>query len=72
MATLAELQEQKTALEAARASGELRIRELNREITYRSMDEIDRALAAINAAIDQAEGKAPRRSQTRFVTRAGW
>ena len=71
MATLSELQAQKAALEEARGSGELRIRTLDNEVTYRSMDEIDRALASVDDAIARVEGT-PRRYQVRVNSRKGW
>jgi len=71
VATLSELQAQKAALEAARGSGELRIRNLDREVTYRSIEEIDKAIATIDDAIAKVDGK-PRTYRTRFLTRSGW
>lgn len=56
MATLAELQAFKTALEAARYSGNRRVRTGSTEIEYRSEAEMAAALADLDRRIAAASG----------------
>jgi hypothetical protein len=71
MATLTELQARRDALEAALASGVLKLREGDKEVSYRNLDEMSRVLASVVAQIAALEGTV----KTRRVypqTRKGW
>lgn len=54
MATLAE---QQAALEAALASGEKRVKYRDREVEYRSVEEIQQALADVRARMSGTSGR---------------
>ncbi|RVT84552.1 hypothetical protein DXV76_12825 [Rhodobacteraceae bacterium CCMM004] len=57
MASLAQLQQMRADLEAARYSGERRLRDANgQEVEYRSDAELRRALSAINSEIARMSG----------------
>lgn len=58
------------ALQAALASGELRIQFEGREIEYRSVSELKDAIAEVQASIQQAAGT--RKRQLRTVTSKGF
>jgi hypothetical protein len=70
MATLEELQAEKSALESARNSGALRVRHGEKDITYRSVAEINSALSSLNNAIGRLSGK-KRTRQVRIYTDRG-
>lgn len=56
MATLDDLTAQLAALEKARASGALRVRHGDTDVTYRSIDDIRKAIADIEGAIAALNG----------------
>jgi hypothetical protein len=70
MATLAELKSRREALTAQRASGVARVSCDRRTVEYRSMAEIDRAIAALDREIAAAEGR-PIVRQLRVTTSKG-
>ncbi len=49
------------ALQEALASGELRVRFADREVTYRSIEELKSAIATVQAALEAAAGAQIRR-----------
>ncbi|MEX2553992.1 MAG: hypothetical protein WD627_13460 [Actinomycetota bacterium] len=57
MATLAELTEQLAALKLARNSGVLTVRHGDVQTTFRSLDEMERTIAAIVSEINGLGGK---------------
>lgn len=56
MTDLATLQTQLEALKAARASGALSVRHGDTSVTYRSMDELIKAIEAVQKEINAANG----------------
>jgi hypothetical protein len=56
MATLVELQAQLASLEKARGSGALIVRHGDTQVTYRSMDELIKAINIIIGLINEASG----------------
>lgn len=70
MATLAELQARKTALEKAQFNGTRTVQHGDKSITYRSQAEIDRAMASLNEQITRLQGKRKTR-HVRFATGRG-
>jgi hypothetical protein len=71
VATLSELQAHLAALEAARGNPDARVRSLDREVTYRGIDEIEKAISAVKDEIAKVGGT-PKTYRTRFNTRSGW
>ena len=71
MPSTADLQARLEALKAARDSGVLRVRYGETDTTYRSLDEIDRIIAAIETDLARASG-AQRVRTIRLYTRSGW
>lgn len=61
MATLAELEAQLAALESARGRGVLRVSSASGTVEYRSMDDILKAIAAVQSAIDALTDATPPR-----------
>lgn len=61
MATVDELKTRLESLEEQRDSGVASISHGKRTITYRGMDEIDRAIAALKRRIASGEGRRPLR-----------
>ena len=57
-------------LRAAIAQGALRVRFADRDVTYRSLDEMRSILAMMQAAVNAAAGR-PRRRAVRFQTSKG-
>ncbi len=57
MATLSDLQTRREALLAARASGVARVSYEGKTVEYRRLDEIDRAVEALEREIAAAEGR---------------
>lgn len=57
MATPEELQAQLTALKKARASGALMVRHGDTQVTYRSIKELNEAIAAVTTELNAANGK---------------
>lgn len=57
-------------LKAAMAQGALRVRYADREVTYRSLDEMKETLALMQADVDAVAGRKPPR-QFRFRTMKG-
>ena len=55
---MATLQDQLAALKAARGSGELRVTYNGKTVEYRSIDELTKAIAAVQGEID-AESSTP-------------
>lgn len=58
------------ALKKAIGTGALRVRFVDREVTYRSLEEMRKTLAMMQADLAEAEGR-PRTRQTRFITSKG-
>ena len=59
-------------LKAAIAQGATKVKFADREVTYRSLDEMRETLRLLQADVDAAAGKVRRRPrQVRFVTRKG-
>ena len=58
------------ALKKAIGTGALRVRFIDREVTYRSLAEMRTTLAMMEADIAKQEGR-PRTRQTRFATSKG-
>jgi hypothetical protein len=57
MATAEELTAQLTSLKKARASGALMVRHGDTQVTYRSIDELNKAISAITDELNAATGK---------------
>ena len=53
---MAYTQAQLEALQQALASGELRVRFSDREVTYRSVQELEQAIATVQASLDVTAG----------------
>lgn len=66
MATVEELQAQRAGLVATARSGALIVRTGERQVTYRSMEDLNAAIAAIDGEIAAAQGVRPVR-QLRVV-----
>ncbi len=60
------------ALEAALASGTLRVSFEGRSIEYRSVDELKKAIAEVKAALAAADPERPRSRVTRTYTSKGF
>jgi hypothetical protein len=63
--TLEELQSQRAALAKALHTGAFQVRRGDKQVTYRSVEEIKKALAALDEAIALVSGK--RRSRVTYV-----
>jgi hypothetical protein len=72
MATLTELQAQLEQLKRARNSGVLSIRKGDDSTTFRSLAEMNQAIAALEGEIAQASGTTGRVRMVRFNDRSGW
>jgi len=70
MATLAELQTRREALAASRASGVARVSYDGKNVEYRSLAEIDRAIDVLDREIAALEGRSVIR-QVRVTTTKG-
>lgn len=71
--TLAQLEAMREALIRARSSGVLTVRHENgRTVTYRSVDEINAALAGLENDIAEASGTPAKPLVRRYATRTGW
>lgn len=57
-------------LKMAIATGALRVRFVDREVTYRSLEEMRNTLTMMQAELAEVEGR-PRTRQTRFITGKG-
>lgn len=57
--TVAIIQAEIDALKAARATGALRVRFREREVEYRSMKDINDAIAALERELDELNGVTP-------------
>lgn len=60
-----------TKLKAAIAQGALRVRYADRDVQYRSLEEMKDLLGMMQSDVDRAAG-VKRTKQTRFTTRKGW
>ncbi|HPT27530.1 MAG TPA: hypothetical protein PLZ95_14015 [Bryobacteraceae bacterium] len=69
---MAYTQSQLEALEAALASGTLRVSFEGRSVEYRSVDEIKKALAEVKAALAAADPATPRTRMIRVYTEKGF
>jgi roadblock/LC7 domain-containing protein len=69
---MAYTQTQLEALEAALASGTLRVSFEGRSLEYRSVDELKKAIAEIKAALAAADPAAPRSRVLRIYTGKGF
>jgi hypothetical protein len=69
MTDVTALQTRLDALKKARASGVLTVRHGDTQTTFRSLDEIDRIIASLEAEIASASGT-PRR-RVRYIYQAG-
>lgn len=63
--TVAELKAQRASLKAALRSGALSVRHGDKQVMYRSVEEIKKALAVLDDEIAEASGK--RRSRVMYV-----
>lgn len=72
MATLTELQAQLEQLKRARNTGVLQIRKGDDSTTFRSMKEMNEAIAALEGEIAAASGSGRRVRMVRFNDRSGW
>lgn len=71
MATLADLKTRRDALQAARDSGVLNLREADKAVTYRSLEEMDQVLDGLKREIARLEAKTRHRG-TYIRPRKGW
>lgn len=71
MATLAELQAAETDLEAQRHSGVARVTVDGRTVTYRGLDEIEKALTAVRAEIKKKQDSSRPVNQVKTYTTKG-
>lgn len=69
---MAYTQLQLDALKAALASGELRVTFSDRSVEYRSIDELQRAIAVVEGEVNSTAGAAPRVRIVRIETRSGF
>ena len=69
---MAYTQSQLEALEAALASGTLRVSYEGRSVEYRSIEELKKAIAEVQASLAAADSTVPRSRMLRLYTEKGF